>query len=126
MYTCVDNFMIYPSITLFCVFSCSFCVPEHESKYTEGSASTNLVPLDKMYFQKSHPGLSRQNIFEAQFKQQDYLLDVIDVALVVPNSTLCPYGDSIYRALYMKVLVYTLYKNIYMFFFHPGWLGINT
>ena len=99
--------MIYSSITLFCVFFCSFCVPEHESKYTEGSASTNLVPLDKMYFQKSHPSLSRQNIFEAQFKQQDYLLDGIDVALVVPNSTFFTYGDLIYGAFHMKGLVYT-------------------
>ena len=42
LYTYVDNFMIFTSITLFCVFFCSFYVLEHESKGTAGSAPANL------------------------------------------------------------------------------------
>ena len=39
MYTYVDNVLIYTSITLLCVFLCSLCVLEHESKVPPGSAS---------------------------------------------------------------------------------------
>ena len=42
LYTYVDNVLIYNSITLFCVFFCSFCAPDHESKVSAGSASTKL------------------------------------------------------------------------------------
>ena len=42
MYTYVDNILIDASITLFCVFSFSFCVPEHESKVPAGYAPANL------------------------------------------------------------------------------------
>ena len=40
--TYVDNVLSSTSITLFYVFFCSFCVPEHESKVPAGSASANL------------------------------------------------------------------------------------
>ena len=42
MYIYVDNILIYASITLFCIFFLSFCVPDHESKVPAGYASANL------------------------------------------------------------------------------------
>ena len=42
LYTYVYNVLSSTSIILFYVFLCSFCVPEHESKIPEGSASARL------------------------------------------------------------------------------------
>ena len=42
IYNYLDNVMIDTSIILFCVFFCSFCVPEHEYKVPSGSVSTNF------------------------------------------------------------------------------------
>ena len=47
-----------------------------------------------------------QKICEAQSQQQDFLLVDTYVALVVPNSIICPSGDFIYVYLQMKVLLY--------------------
>ena len=45
-----------------------------------------------------------------------------DVALVVPNSTICPPGALIYGDFQMKVLIYTQYgQNIRSFC--PPWMG---
>ena len=54
LYTCIDNALISGSITLFYLFFCSFCVPEHESKVPEGSASANLCLIDQIYFRESY------------------------------------------------------------------------
>ena len=48
--TYVDNVLDCPSITLFYVFFCLFWVPYYESKVPAGSISTNLGPLDRIYF----------------------------------------------------------------------------
>ena len=48
--TCVDNDLVYTSITLFGVFFCSFFVPEHESKVPAWSVFTNFLLLDKIDF----------------------------------------------------------------------------
>ena len=45
-----------------------------------------------------------------------------DVALVVPNSTICPDGALLYDVLQMKGLVYTLYGK-YIRLFFPPWMG---
>ena len=53
--TYVDNIMISTSITLFCIFFCSCCVQEHESKVPAGSASANFSQPDKIYISKITP-----------------------------------------------------------------------
>ena len=55
LYTHIENVLIYTSITLFCAFFCSFCVPDHESKVPAGSAYANLLLLDKIYYSKITP-----------------------------------------------------------------------
>ena len=48
LYTCEDNVLISTSITLFCIFFCSSCVPECESKLPAGSAFANLWLLNEI------------------------------------------------------------------------------
>ena len=97
--------LIYPLITLFCVISCSFCVSEHESVVPARSEPANMEIIEKKDLSKSHLGISRQKICEAQSQQQDFLLVGTDVILVVPNQTICPAVSSIYGYLQMQCLV---------------------
>ena len=61
--TYVDNVLILASITLFCVFLCSFCVPENESKLPIGSAPDNLWLLDKIYLSKTTPTSGKEKLW---------------------------------------------------------------
>ena len=68
--------------------------------------------LDKIHFQKSHLGLARQKICEAQSQQQGFLLVGTDVGLIIKNPTILSDGALLYVSFQMKVLVYTQYRQI--------------
>ena len=60
-----------------------------------------------------------QKICEAQSQQQDFLSVGTYVALVVPNSIICPADDFIYGYLKMKGLIYNQFGQNICYFCPP-------
>ena len=94
--------LFIPQSNYYVYFSVHFVSQSISINYPQG-----LYPPDLLLLYKIDLSNISDRSPKAQSQQQYVLLVGTDVALVVPNSTICPYGALIYVYLQRKGLVYT-------------------
>ena len=118
----VISLLVSPSITLFCLFSCSLCVPYHDSAVPARFATANMVPLDKIYLSKITPRYLKTEYMWGAILAEIVLFVGTAVIFVVPHYYYFSSVALIYGDFHIKCLLYTQYgKNECSIF--PSWTG---